>query len=389
MKDVLSRWSLVVAIIAGWIVGGVRAQDIFFGAPVAPVDGVIDVANEAQRQIDAFVEVQSKVLQRSLAVRIDELVRVCDLQPEQLKKFQVAAKGVVERSMETWKKQLQVPQAFPQANVFFAAPQFVQEVPIADVEEAQVDAYHDPVDADGIVEAVEDPPVEDPPGEGQPADEQPEERDGAEVQPALPNVAPPIVGPPIAAPRFAGPAAVPPPQLAPVPAIQMFPAQAIRAMPAGNWQFSGAVAPEADDAERHKIWVRALENILTQEQQKLFQEARQRRFRFRQQMAIYATVAELDAALLFTQQQRDEVLAVFEKRSDELLAAGRGMMHTASLLHQLPADAFQGILSDAQLDCFKELKERNNVIIDIPVGQEMQVFPALPAVQIEAVRQCP
>ena len=389
MKDVLSRWSLVVAIIAGWIVGGVRAQDIFFGAPVAPVDGVIDVANEAQRQIDAFVEVQSKVLQRSLAVRIDELVRVCDLQPEQLKKFQVAAKGVVERSMETWKKQLQVPQAFPQANVFFAAPQFVQEVPIADVEEAQVDAYHDPVDADGIVEAVEDPPVEDPPGEGQPADEQPEERDGAEVQPALPTVAPPIVGPPIAAPRFAGPAAVPPPQLAPVPAIQMFPAQAIRAMPAGNWQFSGAVAPEADDAERHKIWVRALENILTQEQQKLFQEARQRRFRFRQQMAIYATVAELDAALLFTQQQRDEVLAVFEKRSDELLAAGRGMMHTASLLHQLPADAFQGILSDAQLDCFKELKERNNVIIDIPVGQEMQVFPALPAVQIEAVRQCP
>ena len=379
MKDVLSRWSLIVAIIAGWIVGGVSAQDIVFPAPVVRVDGVIDVANEAQRQIDAIVEVQSKILRQGLAVRIDELERVCDLQPEQLKKFQVAAKGVVERSMETWKKQFeQVPQAFPQANAFFAAPRFAQEVPIADVEEAPAGAYR-PVDADGYVEAVEDPSVED-----QPVDEQPEECDGAEVQPAVPDVAPPIAGPPIAAPPFAAPAAIPPPQIA-MPAIQMVPAQVIRAMPAGNWQFSGAVVPDAGDAEHHEIWVRALENILTQEQQRLYQEARQRRFRFRQQVAIHAIVAELDAALLFTQQQREEVLAMLEKRSDELLAAGGGVMHTTSLLHQLPDDVFQGILSDAQLDCIKDFKERNNVIFDIPVEQPMQVIPALPAVQFEAV----
>jgi hypothetical protein len=150
-----------------------------------------------------------------------------------------------------------------------------------------------------------------------------------------------------------------------------------------NWQFAQAGVAIFDEVEHHKIWMKALQNILTAEQKERYQEVRQRRARFRQEMMISAIVAELDSSLLLTQQQRDKIVAMLEQRNQQLKAAGGGDLRALS---QVPDDAFKGILSRVQLECLEDIKQSQVFEFDFPVQIEdvIQVVPALPAMPIEA-----
>ena len=64
-----------------------------------------------KKRVQAATEQQRAGFQRYLAVRIDQLKRVCHLSDEQVKTLQVAAKGAVRQSMGRWQKQVKRRQA--------------------------------------------------------------------------------------------------------------------------------------------------------------------------------------------------------------------------------------------------------------------------------------
>jgi hypothetical protein len=221
-----------------------------------------------------MAETRRNILKRSLAIHIGELQRVCELTTEQMKKFQVAAKGVVERSMEAWEDQ------------------------------------------------------------------------------------------------FGQPARPPQPVQLWVPVRQDF--------PFGHVHPHDGLTIVADLVD-HDIWVKALENTLTAEQKKRFQDHRLQREAFHRGVMLQGIVAEWDRSLLLTVQQREQVLAMLEQRVDELPMGG--VWDASSLLRQFPAKVFEGILSEAQLEFIHQIKQAP-ALMDIEIEKAIPLLPALPAFEV-------
>jgi hypothetical protein len=155
----------------------------------------------------------------------------------------------------------------------------------------------------------------------------------------------------------------------------------IQEVPFGHVHLANSDLAVVADAANHDIWVKALETTLTDEQKRRFQEHCKQREKYRRRVMLEGIVAELDGTLLLTAQQRERVLQMLEQRADELLMENGNIWNSSLLLRQLPADAFQGMLSEVQLECIREL---HNVpaLMDIEIEDAIPLFPALPALEI-------
>ena len=351
MKDLRSSWPLAVLLITGWIASHASGQEVFpaFPGRAVPIRGVIDVADEAKRQKQALEAALRQTLNSSLALRISELQRVCHLTAQQRKKFEVAAKGVVERAMENWNRQFeQIVQALPADAVIFEAAGLAP-----------------PLDADQQAVAPA-PGVED--DEPAPGAEQVVDGGGGN-QPQLVEV------------RIAPPGLVDAPLGAEIWRFQPI----IRDSPRRHDAIPDSESVVRHGAEQHQIWVKALENILSVEQRELYAAHRAKREAYRRRAMIQAIVAELDGTLLFTAQQREQVMAAIEKDGEELLTHSDDILvvDSLTLLHRVPDDFFEGLLTDNQLACVEELKKRELLQVEIDDEFELlEIEPEEPAAGI-------
>jgi hypothetical protein len=94
---------LTAAVVGMFAVGYGIAQDL----DVRPeVLGVIDDGLQARRQqLRDALDQRRDELKRYLALRIDEMTQVCELSETQIKKLQIAAKGVVEAIAGKWEEE--------------------------------------------------------------------------------------------------------------------------------------------------------------------------------------------------------------------------------------------------------------------------------------------
>ncbi len=360
--SVLPRSTFVLVVCFGLLVANAdlcRAQNQFFPPPVPvpqPPMGVIDVANEAQRQIDALARQHRQTLTTLLAVKIDDLNRVCQLEPAQLKKLQVAAKGAVEQMLESWKKQHE-----GQLRQLGVGVQFIGNDDIV-IEAQGVIVVEVQGAAPGFVDV--------PPRQGQvgvagndeaaaPADE-----GAAELQPGDAVVAGQLIAPPLVA--------------APLQAGRLI-APAIPAFAQGQWHAGVGMAGELP-VEEQKVWVRALETILTAEQKHQYQVAQQERKQRRQRAALDLVLVALDDALLLSDQQHEQLLKMIASHCGEQL----GKIHDVSgaqfvavgIARELPQEALQEMLTEAQ---WTRLNEIASVQPQMWQDAALPLIPLLPA----------
>jgi hypothetical protein len=351
MKDLRSSWPLAVLLITGWIANHANGQEVFPGFPgrAVPIRGVIDVADEAKRQQQALEATLRQTLNSSLALRISELQRVCNLTPQQRKKFEVAAKGVVERAMENWNRQFeQLAQALPADAVIFEAAELAP-----------------PLEADQGAVAPGPGVKDDEPAPG--AEQVADGGDGNQPQLLEVRIDPPdFVDEPLGAEIW---------RFQPI----------IRNLPRRHDAIPDSESVVRHGAEQHQIWVKALENILSVGQRELYETHRGGREAYRRRAMIQAIVAELDGTLLFTEQQREQVMAAIEKHGEELLTQPDGILvvDSLTLLHRVPDDFFAGLLTDDQLACVEELKKRELIQIQMDDDFELlEIEPEEPAAGI-------
>jgi hypothetical protein len=341
MKDVHARRFVVAVLVAGWMAGPGHAQDAIPRLPAAgmAIRGVIDVANEAERQQAALLERFREQIKASLALQISELQQVCQLTPPQRQKLEVAAKGVVERTMEQV-RQLGEQQAVQPAPGFLVEPHLGPPAPEARADEL---GGEEPRDADVAEAAVND------------------QARAAQLADLVRILEQDI---------FFNRAAAVEDQLV------------FRQRPNGHFVIPNSGLAVRHGAEKHDIWVKALENTLNAEQQQQYQEHRERREQFRRRAMIQAIVAELDGTVLLTERQREQVLAGLHEESERLLDGSDGILDSLTLLQQLPPNFFAGMLTDAQLTCIEKLKEIEVFqIVEEDEGWDVEFEMELPADQ--------
>ena len=131
-----------------------------------------------------------------------------------------------------------------------------------------------------------------------------------------------------------------------------------------GWQAFGNMQAEASLVGQQEIWLRAVENTLTDEQKANWQKVAARRFAIRQQALVDMCVSRMDEHLLLADDQREKLTELlkkqYAKQIQQMFPPGNALMQipASSLMAMIPADQVNGFLSKAQMNRWDDLKSQ-------------------------------
>jgi hypothetical protein len=135
-------------------VDSVSAQQVFMGRAMIAGGGGGDESKQMKAALDREIKQIKAIQEQRMTTSIEDMKRVCELSDEQVTKLQVAAKGAIERSLESTRKQyIEMLKQFGMLNV--VAADAVEEAAEESGETDGENAVAEQTDADDAEEEEE------------------------------------------------------------------------------------------------------------------------------------------------------------------------------------------------------------------------------------------